>query len=47
MGRAAVPGTHAAITRYYVTQWQNGKLVQVSPPLTHGVTFDVPTAGLG
>jgi branched-chain amino acid transport system substrate-binding protein len=38
--------THTAITPYYLTQWQNGKLIQVQP-LAPGVTFDVPTAGLG
>ena len=38
--------THTATTPYYVTQWQNGKLVQVQP-LASGVTFGVPTAGLG
>jgi branched-chain amino acid transport system substrate-binding protein len=38
--------THTAITPYYITQWQNGKLIQVQP-LASGVTFDVPTAGLG
>jgi branched-chain amino acid transport system substrate-binding protein len=38
--------THTAITPYYITQWQNGKLVQVQP-LAPGVTLDVPTAGLG
>jgi branched-chain amino acid transport system substrate-binding protein len=38
--------THTAITPYYITQWQNGKLNQVQPP-TPGVTFDVPAAGLG
>jgi branched-chain amino acid transport system substrate-binding protein len=38
--------THTAVTPYYVTQWQNGKLVQVSP-LAAGATFDVPMAGLG
>jgi branched-chain amino acid transport system substrate-binding protein len=38
--------THTAITPYYITQWQNGKLVQVQP-LARGVTFDAPTAGLG
>jgi branched-chain amino acid transport system substrate-binding protein len=38
--------THTAITPYYITQWQDGKLVQVQP-LAPGVTFDVPTAGLG
>jgi branched-chain amino acid transport system substrate-binding protein len=38
--------THTATTPYYITQWQNGKLVQVEP-LAPGVAFDVPTAGLG
>ena len=38
--------THTATTPYYITQWQNGKLVQVQP-LARGVTFDVPAAGLG
>jgi hypothetical protein len=38
--------THTAVTPCYVTQWQNGKLVQVQPPAP-GVTFEVPTAGLG
>jgi hypothetical protein len=38
--------THTAITPSYITQWQNGKLIQVQP-LARGVTFDVPTAGLG
>jgi branched-chain amino acid transport system substrate-binding protein len=38
--------THTAVTPYYVTQWQNGKLVQVQPPAP-GVTLGVPTAGLG
>jgi branched-chain amino acid transport system substrate-binding protein len=38
--------THTASTPYYVTQWQDGKLIQVQP-LASGVTFDVPTAGLG
>jgi branched-chain amino acid transport system substrate-binding protein len=38
--------THTAITPYYITQWQSGKLVQVQP-LAPGVTFGVPTAGLG
>jgi branched-chain amino acid transport system substrate-binding protein len=37
--------THTAITPYYITQWENGKLVQVQP-LASGVTFEVPTAGL-
>jgi branched-chain amino acid transport system substrate-binding protein len=38
--------THTAITPYYITQWQNGKLVQVQPPAS-GVTFGVPRAELG
>ena len=38
--------THSAITPYYITQWQNGKLVQVRP-LASGATFEVPAAGLG
>lgn len=38
--------THTADTPYYVTQWQDGKLVQVQPPAS-GATFDVPAAGLG
>jgi branched-chain amino acid transport system substrate-binding protein len=38
--------THTATTPSYITQWQNGKLVQVQP-LASGATFDVPTAGLG
>jgi branched-chain amino acid transport system substrate-binding protein len=38
--------THTATTPYYITQWQAGKLVQVRP-LGPGVTFGVPTAGLG
>jgi branched-chain amino acid transport system substrate-binding protein len=38
--------THTAITPYYITQWQNGKLVQVRP-LAPSVTLGVPTAGLG
>lgn len=37
--------THTAITAYYITQWQHGKLVQVQP-LAHGVTLQLPTAGL-
>ena len=37
--------THTAITPYYITQWQNGKLVQVQP-LARGVTIQLPTAGL-
>jgi branched-chain amino acid transport system substrate-binding protein len=38
--------THTAITPYYITQWQDGKLVQVQP-LSAGVTLQLPTAGLG
>jgi branched-chain amino acid transport system substrate-binding protein len=38
--------THTAVTPYYVTQWQNGKLVQVQP-LASGATFEVPAGGLG
>lgn len=38
--------THTAITPSYITQWQNGRLVQVQP-LASGVTFGLPTAGLG
>jgi len=38
--------THTADTPYYVTQWQDGKLIQVQPPAA-GVTFDVPAGGLG
>ena len=38
--------THTAVTPYYVTQWQDGKLVQVQPPAA-GVSFEVPAAGLG
>jgi branched-chain amino acid transport system substrate-binding protein len=38
--------THTAITPYYITQWQHGKLVQVQP-LSAGVTLQLPTAGLG
>jgi branched-chain amino acid transport system substrate-binding protein len=37
--------THTAVTPYYVTQWQNGKLVQVQP-LASGATFAVPAGGL-
>jgi branched-chain amino acid transport system substrate-binding protein len=40
------PTTHTATTPYYVTQWQNGKLVQVQPH-SPGVSLAVPTAGLG
>ena len=38
--------THTAVTPYYVTQWQDGKLVQVQPSAA-GVSFEVPAAGLG
>ena len=38
--------THTAITAFYITQWQHGKLVQVQP-LARGVTLQLPTAGLG
>jgi len=38
--------THTGVTPYYITQWQNGKLVQVQPPVS-GVTYQQPTAGLG
>ena len=38
--------THTATTPYYITQWQDGELVQVQPRAS-GVTLDVPTAGLG
>jgi ABC-type branched-subunit amino acid transport system substrate-binding protein len=37
--------THTAVTPYYVTQWQNGKLVQVQP-LASGATFELPAGGL-
>jgi ABC-type branched-subunit amino acid transport system substrate-binding protein len=37
--------THTAITPYYITQWQHAKLVQLQP-LAHGVTFQLPVAGL-
>jgi branched-chain amino acid transport system substrate-binding protein len=37
--------THTATTPYYITQWQQGKLVQVQP-LAPGVTLQLPTAGL-
>ncbi|HTU08891.1 MAG TPA: hypothetical protein VMG13_25310, partial [Trebonia sp.] len=40
------PSTHTAITPYYISQWQGGRLVQVQP-LASGATFDVPAAGLG
>ncbi|HUA43323.1 MAG TPA: ABC transporter substrate-binding protein [Streptosporangiaceae bacterium] len=40
------PSTHTGVTPYYITQWQNGKLVQVQPPVS-GITFQQPTAGLG
>lgn len=38
--------THTAITPYYITQWQNGELVQVQP-LASGATLGVPASGLG
>ena len=38
--------THTATTPSSITQWQNGKLVQVRPAVP-GVTLRVPTAGLG
>jgi branched-chain amino acid transport system substrate-binding protein len=38
--------THTATTPYYVTQWQDGKVVQVQPR-TAGADLEVPTAGLG
>jgi branched-chain amino acid transport system substrate-binding protein len=38
--------THTADTPYFITQWQDGKLIQVQP-LASGVTFAVPVAGLG
>jgi branched-chain amino acid transport system substrate-binding protein len=38
--------THTATTPYYISQWQSGELVQVQP-LSPGVTFRVPAAGLG
>jgi branched-chain amino acid transport system substrate-binding protein len=37
--------THTATTPYYVTQWQNGKLVQIQP-LSSSVSLDAPPAGL-
>ena len=37
--------THTAVTPSYVTQWQNGTLVQVRP-LASGATFEVPAGGL-
>ena len=40
------PTTHTGVTPFYVTQWQNGQLVQVQPPVA-GVTYQQPTAGLG
>lgn len=39
------PHTHTSITQYYITQWQQGKLVQVLPS-TPGVTYEQPTQGL-
>jgi len=38
--------THTSVTPYYITQWQNGQLVQVQPPVS-GITYQQPTAGLG
>jgi hypothetical protein len=38
--------THAGMTGYYVTQWQNGRLVQVQPPVS-GISYQQPAAGLG
>jgi branched-chain amino acid transport system substrate-binding protein len=40
------PKTHTGVTPCYITQWQNGHLVQVRPPVS-GVTYQQPTAGLG
>lgn len=40
------PRTHTAITPYYITQWQNGRQVQVQPPLP-GTRFEQPPPGLG
>jgi branched-chain amino acid transport system substrate-binding protein len=40
------PVTHTGVTPYYITQWQNGRLVQVRPPVS-GVAYQQPTAGLG
>jgi branched-chain amino acid transport system substrate-binding protein len=40
------PSTHTAITPYYITQWQHGRLVQVQPPAS-GTALVVPAAGLG
>ena len=40
------PKTHTGVTPYYITQWQNGQLVQVQPPVS-GITYQQPTAGLG
>jgi branched-chain amino acid transport system substrate-binding protein len=40
------PATHTAVTPYYITQWQNGRLVPVQP-LAPGATFEVPAGGLG
>ena len=39
------PATHTAVTPYYVTQWQNDRLVQVQPPVP-GSTYQQPTTGL-
>jgi branched-chain amino acid transport system substrate-binding protein len=38
--------THTAATPFYITQWRNGRLIQVRPPAA-GATLDVPTTGLG
>jgi branched-chain amino acid transport system substrate-binding protein len=40
------PATHTAATPYYVTQWQNDRLVQVQPPVP-GSTYQQPATGLG
>lgn len=40
------PTTHTATTPTFITQWQNGTLVQVQPPAS-GATLAVPAAGLG
>lgn len=40
------PETHTGVTPYYITQWQDGQLVQVQPAVS-GVTYQQPTAGLG
>jgi branched-chain amino acid transport system substrate-binding protein len=38
--------THTGVTPYYITQWQDGRLVQVQPRVS-GVSYQQPTAGLG